>query len=58
MAAISQEALKMSNSTLEDYYKGMKMPNYNGSNVFGQMQALNEARGTLPGMDVNATSSF
>jgi hypothetical protein len=34
VAAISQEALKMSNSTLDDYYRGMKMPNYDGKNVF------------------------
>jgi regulator of PEP synthase PpsR (kinase-PPPase family) len=30
VSAISQEALKLSNSTLDDYYRGMKMPNYNG----------------------------
>ena len=29
-SGISMEALKMSNSTLVDYYKGMKMPNYDG----------------------------
>jgi len=41
VTAISQEALKMSNSTLEDYYKGMKMPNYDGGNVYNQMRQLN-----------------
>lgn len=30
VSAISMEALKMSHSTLTDYYKGMKMPNYDG----------------------------
>lgn len=34
VSAISMEALKMSHSTLSDYYKGMKMPNYDGQNVF------------------------
>jgi hypothetical protein len=37
VSAISMEALKMSNSTLNDYYKGMKMPNYDGRNVFTQI---------------------
>ena len=40
-SAISMEALKMSNSTLNDYYKGMKMPNYDGRNVFHQIVGLN-----------------
>jgi len=31
---MSMEALKMSHSTLTDYYKGMKMPNYDGKNIF------------------------
>ena len=34
VSAISMEALKMSHSTLSDYYKGMKMPNYDGQNIF------------------------
>ena len=33
----------MSHSTLSDYYKGMKMPNYDGENVFAQMKSLNDA---------------
>ena len=33
VAAISTEALKMSNSTLQDFYKGMSMPNFDGQNV-------------------------
>ena len=37
------EALKMSNSTLTDYYRGMKMPNYDGRNVFHQVVGLNGA---------------
>lgn len=34
VSAISQEALKMSYSTLDDYYRGMKMPSYDGKNIF------------------------
>jgi len=37
------EALKMSHSTLADYYKGMKMPNYDGKNIFNQIRGLNGA---------------
>jgi hypothetical protein len=40
VSAISQEALKMSHSTLNDFYKGMKMPKYDGNNVSGQLQQL------------------
>lgn len=40
VSAISQEALKMSHSTLDDFYKGMKMPKYDGQNVMGQLQQL------------------
>ena len=43
VAAISQEALKMSHSTLKDFYDGMKMPNYGSaegrvSATFGEKQ--------------------
>lgn len=41
VSAISQEALKMSYSTLDDYYRGMKMPNYDGKNIYQQMRSLN-----------------
>lgn len=34
VSAISQEALKMSYSTLDDYYRGMKMPTYDGKNIY------------------------
>ena len=34
VSAISQEALKMSYSTLDDYYSGMKMPSYDGKNIY------------------------
>lgn len=34
VSAISQEALKMSYSTLDDYYRGMKMPSYDGKNIY------------------------
>ena len=43
VSAISIEALKMSHSTLSDYYRGMKMPNYDGQNVFTQIRNLNSA---------------
>jgi len=36
VSAISMEALKMSHATLKDYYQGMRMPSYNGSNVAEQ----------------------
>ena len=42
-SAISMEALKMSHSTLGDFYKGMKMPNYDGKNIFNQIRSLNGA---------------
>jgi hypothetical protein len=41
VSAISQEALKMSYSTLDDYYRGMKMPAYDGKNIYHQMRSLN-----------------
>jgi membrane protease subunit (stomatin/prohibitin family) len=41
VSAISMEALKMSNSTLADYYQGMKMPNYDGQDIMKQMRNLN-----------------
>lgn len=41
VSAISNEALKMSNSTLDDYYRGMKMPAYDGKNIYQQMRMLN-----------------
>ena len=41
VSAISAEALKMSSSTLADYYKGMRMPAYDGKNVYQQMRTLN-----------------
>ena len=40
MAAISNEALKMSHSTLDDFYKGMRQPRYDGSNVLNQLKQL------------------
>lgn len=43
VSAISMEALKMSNSTLGDYYRGMKMPYYDGKNVFENIRSLNGA---------------
>ena len=30
VSAISMEALKMSHSTLQDYYQSLKMPSYDG----------------------------
>ena len=43
VSAISMEALKMSHSTLADYYRGMKMPNYDGKNIYSQIRNLNGA---------------
>lgn len=40
VSAISMEALKMSHSTLNDYYVGMKMPSYDGSNIMSQIQRI------------------
>ena len=40
VAAISNEALKMSHSTLDDFYKGMRQPRYDGSNVLHQLKSL------------------
>ena len=34
VSAISTEALKMSHSTLDDYYRGMKMPNYDEKIIY------------------------
>jgi len=34
VSAISLEALKMSHSTLQDFYSGMKMTNYDGQNIY------------------------
>ena len=41
----------MSNSTLDDFYRGMKMPNYDGKNLFTQMNGLNSGPNTLPILD-------
>ena len=40
VAAISHEALIMSHSTLDDFYKGMRMPKYDGQNVLNQLKHL------------------
>lgn len=48
VSAISTEALKMSHSTLDDFYKGMKMPAYDGKNMLQQMKQLQGAS-TLTG---------
>ena len=42
VSAISLEALKMSHSTLHDFYNGMKMPQYDGQNIYQQIKRLNE----------------
>ena len=34
VSAISMEALKMSHSTLQDYYQSLKMPSYDGQNIY------------------------
>ena len=43
VSAISMEALKMSHTTLTDYYKGMRMPSYDGKNLFHQIRSMNGA---------------
>lgn len=43
VSAISNEALKMSSSTLDDIYRGMKLPAYDGRNTYQQMRVLNGA---------------
>ena len=42
VSAISMEALKMSHSTLQDFYQGMKMPTYDGQNIYSQIRRMNE----------------
>jgi hypothetical protein len=34
------EALKMSHSTLNDFYYGMKMPAYDGKNIYSQIERI------------------
>lgn len=41
VSSLSNEALKMSYSTLDDLYRGMKMPEYDGQNIYHQMRSLN-----------------
>lgn len=42
VSAISMEALKMSQSTLKDFYAGMKMTTFDGSNIYQQIRKMNE----------------
>ena len=42
VSAISMEALKMSQSTLKDFYSGMKMTTFDGSNIYSQIRKMNE----------------
>jgi hypothetical protein len=42
VSAISMEALKMSQSTLKDYYTGMKMTTFDGTNIYSQIRKMNE----------------
>ena len=42
VSAISMEALKMSQSTLKDYYVGMKMTIFDGNNIYHQIRKMNE----------------
>lgn len=42
VSAISMEALKMSQSTLKDYYSGMKMTTFDGNNIYSQIRKMNE----------------
>jgi hypothetical protein len=36
------EALKMSQSTLKDFYSGMKMTTFDGNNIYSQIRKMNE----------------
>ena len=47
VAAISNEALKMSHSTLDDFYQGMRQPRYDGSNVLEQLQSMQKSTSML-----------
>ena len=38
----------MSYSTLDDFYRGMKLPAYDGKNIYEQMRSLH-ASGTMTG---------
>jgi len=42
VSAISMEALKMSQSTLKDFYSGMKMTTFDGTNIYSQIRKMNE----------------
>ena len=42
VSAISMEALKMSQSTLKDFYSGLKMTTFDGSNIYTQIRKMNE----------------
>lgn len=57
VAAISNEALKMSHSTLHDFYSGMKMPNYDGSNVLAQLKHL-QGSSTMAEVQIEGTHSI
>lgn len=41
-SGISVEALKMSHSTLLDFYKGMQMPRYDGKNIYQQIERMTQ----------------
>ena len=43
VSSMNFEALQMSGSTLTDYYNGMKMPKYDGRNIFSQIRSMNGA---------------
>ena len=36
----------MSHSTLQDYYQGIKMPTYDGQNIYQQIRRMNESKVT------------
>lgn len=43
VSSLSMEALKLSQSTLNDMYSGIKMPQYDGSNILNQITTMNES---------------
>ena len=57
VAAISQEALKMSHSTLDDFYKGMRMQKYDGQNVLNSLKQLQGTQAQVTTQTVTVTQT-
>lgn len=48
MSAMSMEAMKMSTSTLQDYYQSLTMPSYDGQNIYSQIRRMNDSQAAKP----------